>query len=480
MMRIIAFITIGISLGCAPCVLNGAQGITVPNGTVGRNLQTFGFVRLPEVSDAGVQLTLTSDDPSRLLLSTAPDKAGSPVISIAVPAHHKQSADFYLQGLADSGTVTYTVSAGSIGTAKGTVTLAPSAILILGPAKSSRYRTTPRGRDVRVTIVSAALDASLKVVGEQPVAGGRQLEVTVASSNPAAGKLASSKLTLGGGMSGSAVTSFTPAAEGDTSLAPVQPAGFTVPAQYASFTVAVARPGLSAVGEIYVGKDLQTSAALVLGEPAPEGGLKVTLTCADASKLLLSNKEDEVGSASITIAIPAGQSSAPYYIQALGGTGITTYTAEAPGYRSSTARIGLAPSGFIVGYEAYGPPPEANVRDKGGSPATREFYVSLADKTQQAVGLAIWSVRLDPETGRAADITVQPLRAGVTTMVKLESSNPAVGTVEPSPLKFPSGVAKIKTTFAPVSKGKTVITINQPPGFATPQNATVVPATVSE
>jgi hypothetical protein len=410
-------------------------------------------------------------------LSAAPDRAGSATISLTVQPHFIDSPEFSIQGMADSGTVTYTVSAGSMGTAKGTVTLAPSAILILGPSRVPKYPTTPGGTTAKITIVSAVLDSSLKVAGEQQVAGGLQLDVTLANSNPTAGKLGVSKLTLGGGLS-TATTSFKPAAEGDTSIAPVQPPGFTAPAQYASVIMAVAKPGLAPVGEVFLGKDLQMTATLCLGEAAPPGGLKVTMTSADGSKLLLSTREDQLGSPAITITVPAGQLIATYYLQGLGDAGVVTYDAAAPGFRSSTARIELAPSGFIVAYEGYGPPDEAAVRRKGGYSNSREFYASLSDAKAHPMHVTVYSVHLDPDTKRAADITVQPLRPGVTATVVLKSTDPGVGTVE-SPVTIGSGISQVKSRFIPMDKGKTVITVNTPDGFSTPGNATSVPATVS-
>jgi hypothetical protein len=477
-MRFIALANVLISLVAAPYAVLAAPGIVAPNVTVGRNLQTSVSVRLPQAAaDSGVQITVTSDDPSRLVLSAAPDKAGSATIALTVQPQSIVSPEFYIQGMADSGAVTYTVSAGSIGTAKGTVTLAPSAILILGPSRWPRYPTTPGGTPPRMTIVSAALDSSLKAADEQRVAGGLQLEVTLANSSPTVGKLGVSKLTLGGGLS-TATTFFQPAAEGETSIAPVQPPGFTAPAEFASVIVAVAKPGLAPVGEVFLGKDLQFAALLCLGEAAPPGGLKVTMTSADSSKLLLSTREDQLGSASVTLTVPAGQLTATYYLQGLGGSGIVTYDAAAPGFRTSTARIGLASSGFIVAYSHYGPPDEAAVFRKGAYSNSREFYASLADAKEHPMYVTVYSAYLHPDNGRAADVTVQPLRAGVTSTVVLKSSDPAVGTVE-SPVTIGSGVSWVKTRFIPMDKGKTVITVDTPAGFSTPGNATAVPATVS-
>src|SRR5579883_1013921 len=203
-----------------------AAGITAANATVGRSLEADATVRLTPVSAEPVTLTLTSDDPARLLLSTAPDRPGSAQISLKIQARFPESPDFWLQGLADSGTVTYTVSAEGLGSAKGTVTLARSAVVILGPLKAPKFTITPHGLPARLTLVSVAIDGDGKVAKEQPVAGGSQIEVALSSSNRGVGNLRASTLTIAGGTS-TAMTAFEPAGEGETVITPVEPRGFT-------------------------------------------------------------------------------------------------------------------------------------------------------------------------------------------------------------------------------------------------------------
>ena len=462
-----------------PSVLTAASGLTAADVTVGKNLQMYASVKVAGgAPQEGLKLTLTSDDPSRLLISRAPDQAGSATIDLMVQPRFPEGPEFWLQALADHGTVTYTVTAPGMAGAKGTVTLAPSAILITGPFKAPTFPTTPRAVPARIAIYSAALDSSAKVLGEQQVAGGSRIEVTIASSNPKAGKLRASALTLSGGSS-SAVTWFEPSAEGKTALTPVQPRGFVTPAEYAAVTASVEKPGIAVVGETFLGKDLELPDTLCLGEPAPPGGLKVTLTSSDGSKLLISAKETELGSASVTIEIPEGKSTAPYYLQGLGDSGDVTYAAEAPGFRSRTGKVRLTPSGFIVAYERYGPPDEAAVLRPGGADEERRFFVSAASAKDKPIHVVVWSVHLDPQSRLAADITVQALRPGVTAIVNLKSSNPEVGTVE-SPLTITPGLNHAASRFTPVGKGVTVITLATPSGFSTPRNATSVPATVSD
>src|SRR5271165_3497948 len=129
----------------------------------------------------------------------------------------------------------------------------------------------------------------------------------------------------------------------------------------ASVAVTVQLPGLGLTGEINVGKDLQTSGVVLLGEASPAGGLDVTLTSDDPKKLVLSASQNQLGSRSITLHIPAGELKAPFYIQGLVDSGDVSYAGSAPGYRTRIAPVTLAPSGVLVVYSPYGPPDEAEV-----------------------------------------------------------------------------------------------------------------------
>jgi len=462
----------------APSLLPGEQRLTVPDMTVGRNLETDAAIRLAEAApEAGVQLTLTSDDPTKLLLSDTPVKAGKGTIVLTVARGASQSPSFCVQGLVDIGKVTYTVTAPGAGSAKGTVTLTPSAIVIVGPFKTPSFTTTPRGLARKIMLVSAMLDSAGKPT-EQQIAGGLKMDLKITNSNPDVGKLGYTSLTLSGGDS-QAATNFTPAGLGSTTLAPSQPPGFSTPAEHAAVVVVVEQPGLAPPGDVYVGKDLQIKAVLVMGEPAPPGGLKVALKSDDGTKLVLSDKPDQLGSSSLTLDVPEGQATAGFFLQGLSDSGVVTYQATAPGYRGRDAKVGLAPSGVIVGWEKMGPPDHAAVSRKIAPRDDRGFWVSLSDPKATAWHMVVWTAYLDPEVGRAADITLEPLRPGVTVTVDLKSSNPAVGTIE-SPVKIKSGESWTTSLFTPLSKGETMISVITPPGFTKSQNATSIRGNVDQ
>jgi hypothetical protein len=461
----------------APVLLPGA-GIPAPDVTVGRNLQAPVGLILPAPAPAeGLQLTIASEDAARLTIAPAPDRAGAASITLTVRPGAVVAPEFWVQGLAAHGSLKYSVSAPGFASTQGNVTLAPAAILIVGPFRLPSFPTTPRSTPAKLTVVSAMLDPSGAVVAEQPIAGGKDVPVKIGNSSPETGAVADPTVTLAGGAS-TASTVFKPAAEGSANLSIIQPAGFSPPAKYGRVTAVVDRPGLALTDQFTIGKDLQLLGVLCLGETAPDGGLQVTLTSSDPSKLILSAKEDQPGAGELVLTVPAGALTAQYYIQALSDSGEVTYKAVANGFRRRIAKIDLAPSGFIVAYDHYGPPDEAAVlRNDGHKIEDRRFYVSMA-ATDKPVEIAVYSAYLALAGKLAADITVQPIRAGVTAAVRLNSSNPAVGSVE-SPVLIKSGSARAIAHFKAVKPGETIISIETPPGFTRPGNSTTAPATVA-
>ncbi len=469
------FFTLALGAALMPAAMLGEQRMSLRDLAVGRNLQVVTMIELSEPAPSqGMYLTLTSGDPSKLVLSNSPEEAGSATIQVKVLPQFVASATFWIQGLADQGQVPVKISAPGIGTAVGTVTLAPSAVVI----RPSQISGTPRGFPHKIMLVTAMLSADRKVVAEQQVAAGKDIQIEIANSHPDVAKLQAYRLSVAGGAS-LAQTILTPSGLGKTTLSILQPHGFTTPSEMATLETVIEQPGIAGMTEVNIGKDLQLPASLCIGELAPPGGLKVTLQSSDPSQLLLSDKPDQVGSGSVTVTVPEGKTTAGYYVQALGDSGVVTYTASAPGFRSREHRIGLTPSGVIVAYLPMGPPDEAAVKRPGGQHTERRFYPSISESKAHPVYLALYTAYLDPVNGMAADITVQALRPGVNLSVTLESSDPAVGAVE-SPVHIKAGDSAAKTLFTPLSKGETVIRLKTPPGMTMSKNAAAVPASVRE
>ncbi len=402
-----------------------AAGLVLTNVAVGQNLEAEAVVKLDvEAPSSGLLITLTSGDPSRVLLSPAPDAIGSASISVRVTGGRRVSPEFYVQGLTDSGVVTYTASAAGYGNATGAVTLVRSGIVIAGPAKlGNPLVTTSRIWPSSITVYSAQLDSSGNFTAVQQVRGGLSATVQISSSNTAVGTITSSPVVITGG-SVSARSEFQPLSEGNTTLLVDTPAGFNAPAQFARMNVTVNSPRLAITDKINLGENLQMAGTVLLGAPAPQGGVAVTLTSDDPSRLLLSGSATVQGSKSITVTIESGASNGSYYLQALADSGTVSYSANAPKYRSATATIALTPSGILLTGPA-GAPDEAEVLRPEAPEFPHGFFGNLT--SGKTTPIVVYTAYLVPKTHRGADITIQSLRAGISLKVSLQNSNPVVG-----------------------------------------------------
>lgn len=459
----------------APAMLlaAGPGFVTPAEVTVGRNLQMYTNIRLTEhAPETGLMVTITSDDPSRLLLSALPDKPGTKAITIKVNANYFETPDFMAQAFSDNGSVTYTISAPGYESSKGTIKLAQSSLLLVGPFKAPSFSTTPNTSS-KMTVYTALIDAEGKFVMQQSTSS--PLKLSILSSDPKVGVIPEAELTLPSGDS-SMFAEFRPKGSvGTTSLTVKMPAGFSQPKQYGVVKAMVELPGMGLTGDINLGKDLQVPSFILLGEAAPAKGLDVTLTSSDPKAMVLSASVDKLGSGSVTIHVPAGEMRIPYFIQGLADSGTINHTASAPGYRDRVAPVYMAPSGVMVVYSPYGPPDEAEFLRAKATRDPRAFTVSLKEPSK--THLTLWTVYLDPKTRRGADITAQRLRPGVVATVNLSSTDPTIAKIESKiTLTGPSEWAM--TEFVPLRAGQTTISVDTPAGFTTPSNAITVTATV--
>jgi hypothetical protein len=455
----------------------GTTGITPPNVTVGESLEVIANVTLDEVAPAtGLEITLTSSDPSRVMFSRTAEGDGSASIKLTVRAGYRDSPDYYIQGLGKSGAVSYTASAPGFANSSGTVTLAPSGVILARSGMGVPTLLTTTGAKTNLLVYSALLDSEMNFVHPQPVAGGRSVSVSVTSSNVKVGVAVPAAVTIAGG-SASAGIEFRPSMAGETMLLLSVPQGFSVPAQFARVSTIVMMPGIAVTDDISIGHNLETGGSLSLGELAPAGGVVVTLTSNDAGKLLLSRAPDQVGSDCITMAIPAGGVNASYYMQALAGAGVVTYTAAADGFRTRSGTVTLTPSGLVMG-GPQGPPDEAELLSKEIAEGPHGFVTNLAGRASTIV--TVYTVQLDPATRRGADLTVQPVRAGVAIKAVLTNSNPAAGTVKAAELTIPGGVSFASTHFTPAGVGTTAISVTTPAGYTKAANSTSLTVIVRE
>jgi hypothetical protein len=443
-----------------------ARSLTAVNLTVGQNLAGTGHVTLSEAAPpGGLRITITSGNPNLMSLSANPESAGTAAIVVTVQDGLRGSPDFYVYGLGNSGTASYLASAPEYGNCSGTVTLAPSGIVMQGTYGLGNPVLMTTGADAsKIVLHSAVTDSSGQFVALQPVAGGPPVAVNVVNSEPHVGTIIPSSVTIPAG-SASATLKFKPSSAGKTTLV-ARARGFTASPQHGTLAITVLTPGISITDQVAIGRDLQLGGTLTLGQPAPPTGLRVMLTSNNPKALLLSHTAQEVGLESITIDVPGGATNGLFHLQSLSDSGTATYTVIASGYVSRTGTVNLTPSGVVIG---LGPPDEAEVFRKEAAEEPHGLSVSLSKGP--SFPLTVYMVQLDPVTHRGADITVQALRRGASVTVELMSSDPTVGTIG-SPVSIGSGISSGVMPFIARKAGTTVISAATPAGFTPAKNST--------
>ncbi len=170
--------------------------ITISDVTVGAGLQEFtsGFLQATALA-GGVQVQITSSNPSRVLVSANATTAGTASILVTVP-QGQSSFSYYLQGFEGAaGTATVTASAAlySDGTATETVRGPALDIIFLGSA------TTAGAPDIPFSVRIGVPNEQLTGYGaEQAIrAGGTGVTATVSSSAPTVATLVTSAQTAG-------------------------------------------------------------------------------------------------------------------------------------------------------------------------------------------------------------------------------------------------------------------------------------------
>ena len=418
---------------------------------VGQNLENFTTCSLSGAASADTDITLSTSDATKLLLSVDPTVAGSPTITRTIRAGGSSTPPFYVYGLGNSGTVTFGASGGGFN-ATGTVTLAKSGFVLVGPfGVGSDFVATAGGAPVDVMVQTGLLDASGNYLDTQALAGGLTASVTVTSSNTGVGTIIGSPGVITGA-NNSAIVQFQGTSAGTTTLTAVTPAGYTTPAQFATLNVTVGQPRLVIDSGNTIGKNLQRSGTIILlGAAAPTNGLVVHLAVT-SGLVSLSTTGTDAGFNSINVTIPSGQSSGTYFMYGLDVTGSATITATAPGYTTGTGTETLTPSGIVV----YGP--------QGVGLTT--FNTPLASGNQT---LSVSTAQLD---SLGNFVQTQSLAGTASLTVTLTNTDATVGTV-PATVAITPGTDTSSVTFHPLKVGTTTIGVVQPAGgYTAPTDGT--------
>jgi hypothetical protein len=455
----VALSGIGVALGT----------LLMPPLSVGTNLEVLATVGLNAATGTSLPITITSPDATKVLLSTSATQAGTGSVVVTVPQNYSFAyPGVYVQSLdVPSGapdTLQLSVSAPGYPAISCAVTLTPSGLVLGGPQGIGQNFSTTVTGGVALTVSAYGLDTNSNPTGsQQMLAGGLTLSVTVTSSDTTVGTILNSPGALAGGSSEVTGLSFQPAGSGNTLLSVVEPPGFSTPASGSQLTALVGAPQVL-INPVTVGYQLQTVAGGQLSDPAPAGGLPVTITSLTPGTVQLSTSATTSGSSSIVVTVPANTTVLPaFYVQGL-LVGAGQLQASASGYNFTSGNyngsVAITPSGFVIA----GP---SGVAGQSFSTTTISGDTSLT----------LTLMRLDPANNPAQ---IGQLMGGATANVAITSGTPGTGSIVNSPVAFSGGESTVSTAyFAPLSVGSSVLSVVQPAGFSSPTSGAQLTGAVS-
>jgi hypothetical protein len=405
---------------------------------IGYNLQTNSGGTLGAPAPAGnLIITLTSADPSRVLLSTSATSAGSASIQMQVNAGSRGIPGFFVQALSDSGSILVTGTAPGYADGSFTVTLNPSGFYI----NRTDFSTSVFSANTNVSLRSVRLNSLTNNFAQiQALRGGLTVDVNMTSSDLAVGSISTANTFTANETSINAA--FDPLGAGTTTLSIEQPTGFVAPANLNTSIVATVTASQINLADALVGVDLQVSGSLTL-QAAPPSPVAVSVTVADPSVLLISTNPALAGSASLLFNHSGSTFVGTLYFQGL-AIGTTTVTVSVDGYTTREATVEVTPSGVYINRTDF---------------TTTTF--------SNNVNIGVRTVRLSPVTNNFA--AIQSVRGGINLAISLTSSDPAVGEIA-SPVSIAANGNSESAAFTPVDAGATTVTISQPLGFTVPTN----------
>ena len=454
-----------------------APTITLNPILAGFNQQALGIGRLTQASAKPLNVTITSSDSTKVLLSTNPTTVGSSSIGLQLAAG-ATTLTFYVQALASSGPVTLTASASGYSSGTGNVGLLGSAF-VFGTANgvAGNFSTTTISPATGLTVALWQLDSSSRPLSPAQLRPGSSASVAVVSGTPSTGTITGSPALFNSGDSSNSNLAFQPAqscnAPCTTVLSVTQPAGFSTPASGGQLTVTVNQPSLSLLMVTpTVGGNLEAPGAGSLDAPAPSN-LPVTIT-SDNPNVLLSNCQQilgctgtaatDVGSQSILVVVPLGNGVNSvgfpnYYVQALANSGTATLTASAPGFNPGFITVTLAPAALVIsGPNGYG----------------GNFGAQLGNGT---ASLAVSAVVLDANLA-PTQIPPQAVRGGFSASVAVTSDSPAAVVVG-SPVSVNAGSSSVPVVLQLEATGVADISVATPSGFTTPSSGNQLSITIN-
>ena len=458
-------------------LLTGASGtcnLSLQPISVGQNLETLATVSLTCALPNTLSVTVTSNNPSLVLLSsdTTGMTAGGSSVTVSIPGGQTAAfPGFYVQGLSGTGSASLTASATGMTSVNSSVTLLASGFVLSGGAGAGVPITATVGAsDTTLQVSATTLDSSNNPQTTMRVRGGLSVTVPISSSNTGAGTIVGTAV-VSGGLINSTGASFHAVGSGQTTLTAQTPSGFSTPASGSQVVATVVAPTIT-LNSITVGNHLETLGQGTLGAPAPTGGVAVTISSLAPGVAKLSTSPTAAGSSSIILNVAAGASTLPtFYVYGM-SIGTTVLQVTATGYAQAACgvppnpcpgAVAVTPSGFLIA----GP----------SGVAGQALTTTTASSSSQ---LTVMAERLDASGNPA---TTGIIQGGLTVNVTVLSSNTSVGTIQSPTVVFAGGTSSVSTaSFQPAGQGSTTLSINSSgtPGFSTPTSGGTIAVTVTQ
>lgn len=423
----------------------GSLNVSASTLTVGYNLQDTVNVN---IGQPNVNLTVTSSDPSRVLLSASPTVAGQGAVTLSNAT--SQNVTVYVQALASTGSATLTFSAPGYQNTTSTVQLMSSAVELLSPFSGATLTplSAPIGFQAKLVPYNPTSGAGSSAETLRP--GAAPLNVQVSLSDPSVASATPAQLTFA---AGSSTQSFNiqPSAPGSALLSLSVPAGFLDPVSLRQQLLTVVAARATFTAPLTVGKDLVRPTAIALATPVGST-LSLTVTSADPTRLLLANADNPSGAGSISVAISAGSStSASFTLVGLASSGTVGVTVSGPGL-TSTSFVTLEPTGLV-----FGPPPtSANANSR--------------------VGVQVSVYALNPQT--LAPDSIVPLRPGILPVAIAIASSNTASIANSSTVFLNAGDSGAYISLTTLAAGSATLTVQTPDGFTTPASGNTLSITV--
>jgi hypothetical protein len=429
------------------------------NTPVGKNLEAPLQTSVAAVGvSQSLPVTVTSSDPSRLLVAPDANTPGSASITV----NFSDRNGINLQALDDHGSVTVTVSAPTFNTGTVQVSLAPAGIGISvnvssgypptgSTMQNGQYFTTTQSPNTVMTPAIYIIQANGQPLGaNQNVRPGvGPLLVNFTSSNANVGTITNSTLTLVSTNYGQPTTGFAPVGVGKTDITVSQPAGFVPVPGLSTLSFNVTAPGFAPAAFV-LGKDMFTQSMVNLpaNVSASQTNVTVTLTSSDPTQVLLSADAGSAPGGTLTVTLVAGKTvSSPFYIHALGNSGMVTIAVTASGYADGTINITLADTTFAFSNYL----PGQTILQSGPKSLTVYPMVVLPNGLSQ---------------GSPYGTMIRPGAAPIT--VTVASSDPSTVSVDNPQIVFNAGASSASFMYRPLQVGQATLSLTVPPGYAQP------------